>query len=103
MPDEEGYPTEEELNKIENWDASDPEGLLDFIEDLWCYTDGYRFVIESGKNNGEKVIDVYLSTGGWSGNESIIAALRKNIFWSLYWQKSERGGHYWFKIINIKK
>ena len=44
MPDEEGYPTEEELNKIKNWDPCDPEGLLDFIEDLWCYTDGYRFV-----------------------------------------------------------
>jgi hypothetical protein len=41
----------------------------------------------------------FMSTGGWSGNESIIDALAKNrLFWLVAWQESRRGGHYRFEL-----
>lgn len=83
------YPREEELERIKNWDLlkSSVSSLLDFVESLWEYDD--RFV----RTNDT----LYLSTGGWSGNEDLIIALQGNfLFWSMYWKKSERGGHYWF-------
>lgn len=37
------------------------------------------------------------STGGWSGNESIIGAMQKNrMVWNFLWEQSRRGGHYVF-------
>jgi len=38
-----------------------------------------------------------VSTGGWSGNEELIGAMRMNfILWSQWWWSSRRGGHYVF-------
>lgn len=92
------YPTEKELKTIENWDYKDPIGLINFIS---------PYFEENGwiKITGKKIINLQISTGGWSGCESIIQALQnhKNLFFPLYWLKSERGGHYWFKITPIKK
>jgi hypothetical protein len=40
-----------------------------------------------------------LHTFGWSGNESIVDALDKNVlFWMTCWEQSNRGGHYKFEI-----
>lgn len=103
------YPTDEELLKIEKWDLIEGDDgkheklykLLEFVEDLWEYPD--RFWMGKLRKNklfkDRKVRTLYMSTGGWSGNESIIVALEKNfLFWSMYWNKSQRGGHYWFEI-----
>jgi hypothetical protein len=89
MPNEEGYPTGEELKKIREWPVTDAPSLVEFIQGLWSYPD--RVVIDKAKH------ELYLSTGGWSGNESIIEALQDNtMFWWSFWQRSQRGGHYWF-------
>jgi hypothetical protein len=97
MPDQDGYPTEAELNRIKLWDFhkdGDVHHFLDYLKGLWSYPN--RFVW-TGKN----ILRLYLSTGGSSGNESIIEALGENTFWMMCWQKSKRGGHYWFEI-NLK-
>jgi len=93
----EEYPTEEELEKIRQWDAvKDPMGLINFIKGLWNYPE--YFVVK-----GKRVITLKLSTGGWSGNEDIIEALRRNqMFFLLYWQSSVRGGHYYFRVEKVK-
>lgn len=91
------YPTKDELKQIKRWGYKDPKGLLEFIEDLWWQPDwGFKLT-------GKRVLKLELHTGGWSGNESIIRALRENMFWMLYWQRSDRGGHYYFRITKLKK
>ena len=83
------YPTEEELEEIRCWDSNDLHGLMAYIKPIWNYSDcGYWTQI------GE---EYHISTGGWSGNKEIVAALHKNtMFWMLFWKQSQRGGHYIF-------
>jgi len=92
--DESGYPTEKELTKIREWDPLDADGLIDYVESLWRYAD-WGFI-----RRGDRLT---LHTGGWSGNEDIIGALESTLFWQLSWEKSTRGGHYWFKIYRVIK
>ena len=87
--DKDGYPDDLELETIRTWDCNDFHGLMAYVHELWKYADcGYWKQDE----------DVYhISTGGWSGNEDIIAAMNKNeMFWTLRWCSSKRGGHYVF-------
>lgn len=93
------YPTDEELKTIKEWDITkqDVFELVDFIHDIWWMPD-WGFTLK-----GKRVKTLYLSTGGWSGNEDIIGAMKDNwLFWATYWEKSKRGGHYCFKIKRIK-
>ena len=93
------WPTNIQVNNLEairKWDAGkDPEGLLEFIRPFW---EPYGYMEIKGK----RVKRVYMATGGWSGNESIIAALHDCLFFAFWWQKSKRGGAYWFKIKQVK-
>ena len=92
--DSNGYPDEAELKQIREWPWQDFDGLMEFVKDLWRYPE--RF-----KRTGN---DYYLSTGGWSGNESLIEALQLNLmFWGCCWEKSERGGHFYFTIRECNK
>lgn len=97
--DKDGYPTEEELAAIRDWDLvnNDPLELVEYIRQRWQWADSGFFDIK-----GKNIIRLRLSTGGWSGNESIISALQPNLFWYMYWQTSRRGGHYWFRIDHKK-
>lgn len=96
------FPTEEELRAIEEWnlDEKPVSGLLELIERLWRWSDwGVRKRIGYGVLRKRKVLKFELHTGGWSGNEEIVKALMKNsVFWSQYWEKIIRGGHYYFEI-----
>ena len=95
--DKDGYPTEVELKKIENWPYNDDfEPLMEYVRERWDYAnDGFW------RQNGDKY---YISTAGWSGNETIIGALQANLmFWGSCWQKSERGGHYVFLLCSSSK
>jgi len=84
------YPTDDELKKIEEWPYSDPMGWFEFVENIWWMPD---WGISKVRNR------LYMSTGGWSGNEEIIGAMRKNfILWSQLWYSVRRGGHYIFIV-----
>lgn len=100
MPTKYGYPTEDELNKLKNWDGiKDPKGLIDFLEEIWHWPE-LGFTKKKGRDQLFKkpCIKLYLSTGGWSGNEDIIKILQETFFWHLFWVNSHRGGHYEFEI-----
>lgn len=86
-------PTEDDLFVIRNWHYRKPWfGLMEFVNEFWIwpfYTDY--------KKNGN-IITWELSTGGWSDHETIIEALTANqMFWTLCWQSSSRGGNYVFR------
>lgn len=89
MLDQYGYPTEETFGLIKNYDDwNDPYKMVDFLKSIWHWPD---YLTHRGRT-------LVLHTGGWSGNESIIQILMETMWWNLYWQKSTRGGHYWFKL-----
>jgi len=89
------YPTNDELKKIDTWDfkKSSVRDFIEFVRRIWWMPD-FGFELR-----GKNVLVLDLHTGGWSGNESIIEALKRNfIFWAVSWVRSEKGGYYRFKI-----
>ena len=100
--DEDGYPTDHALELIENWPFRDARGCFEFVKDLWYSADyGWRETDEPHEIWPERMVHrYYISTCGWSGNESIIRALEnnKNWIWTLNWVQSRRGGHYIFEL-----
>lgn len=86
--DKDGYPTEETLIEIRDWPHKDKHGWFEYAAKAWYWPDMF-------KRDG----DLYkVSTGGWSGNESVINAMQDNkLLWILTWVSSERGGHYVFE------
>ncbi len=95
MLDEDGYPDEKCLKAIEKWDIfkKGVRDLLDLVEENTNMKDWSISI------KGKRVIRFEYFTGGWSGNEDVISALRQTpLFWSMFWQKSTRGGHYYFVI-----
>lgn len=92
--DREGYPTEKSLEAIKEFPWDRPVDLMDMVEYMW-WNSGTLFV--KTKEPGKTVYTLH--TGGWSGNEDIIDALKSNsMFWALCWVSSRRGGHFEFEI-----
>jgi len=98
--DEDGYPTDAALDIISLWNA-DVDDWFTFIEKLWYFSShGWNSAIEQDENNPiRQVKRYYISTIGWSGNESIIKAMEQNevYLWGTTWVSSRRGGHYVFE------
>lgn len=89
--DTEGYPTEDFLIWVQEYNDLQNIGvLIDDIYTAW-WTPDFGFHLKR-KYKGK--ITLYLDTGGWSGNESIIHAFRKNFIWAAYWKTHWTGGHY---------
>ena len=98
------YPTDEELQKIEQWDYSNFEELTLFIQSIWNWGEDYArlgpWKEDDHKTNYREFV---LITGGWSGNEDILVALHNNkMFQMMCWYSSHRGGLHIYHIKNIK-
>lgn len=102
--DESGaYPSEAALTRIEAWPYEDIAGCLDFVASLWHWPEfGVSREIDAHEagvlkaNPGERYLR--LATGGWSGNEELIAALRTNhMISALAWRLTARGGLHIFE------
>ena len=99
--DDDGYPTQYALDLIWFWHFSDPRGWFDFIQGIWYMRDwGWKEAEAIDEIFKEKNITaIYVSTAGWSGNESIIKSMQKSeMLWYMTWVQSRRGGHYIFEI-----
>lgn len=88
----EGYPHLIELQRIREWPWEGGfRSLMDYVHRRWQYADvGYW------KQEGDRFA---ISTGGWSGNEDLVAAMMDNMMFqslcSISWQ---RGGHYVYDV-----
>lgn len=97
--DNDGYPTEEALKKIREWNYADFTGWMEFIKSIWNYVDwGWYETEEPDWIDSSRTNHVYrISTAGWSGNENIIRAMQQNTFlWAIGCESWRRGGHYVF-------
>lgn len=96
--DDDGYPTDEACLVVEKWDDyKDVFGWFDFMKMLWNYPNYFN------EEETEEGTTFYISTIGWSGNESVIGSAQHNwLMWSMYWETSRRGGHYTF-FVNKKR
>lgn len=94
--DDGGYPTWETLRVIREWPIKSNfavRDLLAYVQKSWRY----KFEIRTGGRGRKRWI--YIATGGWSGNEEIVDALKNNyVFWLFCWLESHRGGGYKFLI-----
>lgn len=97
--DDDNYPTEATLETIRQWDWRDLKGLFKFLHAANIYSDcGYCHLSEDGQW-------LQFSTGGWSGNESLISAMQEG---ERGWKFGValfahcRGGHYLFGCLNAK-
>ena len=99
------YPTDAELKKIEEWSYENGfEGLGEYVCNLWHFSDWAEFRDWKTDDFDVEYRELRLATAGWSGNESIIGALNKNMmFGMLCWQSSHRGGLHIYHIPKIKK
>jgi hypothetical protein len=99
--DADGYPTEETCKVISEWRIESGYGsLLEYARKAWRYPDYWREedVICACSDRLKKLYHV--STAGWSGNESLVAAMQENkLFWFMCWVQSHRGGHYIFEVV----
>ena len=92
-----GYPDNQDLKTIQEWYCGDLAGLMDYVKERWKYPENW----EELELTTENKIIYKISTGGWSGNEDLIEALRQNyMFWVHCWVSSRRGGHYEFEVKN---
>ena len=101
MPDQDNYPTEEELTRIRKWPTDDPRGWMAFIKTCWYAADWGWSEHHVWPDPGPgSVTEYHISTAGWSGNEEIIRAMRENpnLLWSQTWESVRRGGHYVFTV-----
>ena len=98
LRDANGYPAEQTLDAIRTW-PHDYRALMAFIRPIWKFATAGYWRESDAVTRGHNVRAYTLSTGGWSGNESIIGALCDNtMFWSVCWESSRRGGVYEFEI-----
>lgn len=87
------YPTDFDLQRISAWPFNDPLGWVDFACFIWHWPDW-------GIHRTQR--RVYMSTGGWSGNEEIVGAMRANVLWKVGFVSCRRGGHYIFDLTRLR-
>ena len=81
------YPDDAQLHGLRTYAGEDRRAWLQQAVDAWSYPDRAVWRDDS----------LYLSTGGWSGNEEIIDSMRRNVvMWTMTWRLHRAGGHWWF-------
>jgi hypothetical protein len=95
--DVDGYPTDDTIQALEAWPYQDIRGALDFVAAAWHWPDFATHDLSAHEagvlraDPGERFLR--LATGGWSGNESLIAALETNrMIHAMSWRLSAVGG-----------
>lgn len=101
--DDDGYPIEESLEKLQkvlNRSNKSPEDFREAIAAFYSalkenYYDACGPAEIEVRGKMEKVWEYH--TYGWSGNESIINVLRESPLWAIFLERYDGGGHYYFE------
>lgn len=98
------YPSDETLERIRH---AEPREALELAQRAWHW-DGWatrtlranELAMMRDGHDDEPMPDYYrFATGGWSGNESILAALEHNFLVAgMCWQLSARGGLHIYEL-----
>lgn len=91
-----GYPTEWGLAQISAFRGT-PEQLVELVRRLWRW-DTWVGVENRRNSDDEPIVRVRLATGGWSGNEDVIAELDGTFFRLRFWESSHRGGLHIYEV-----
>lgn len=95
------YPSDYCLDLIKDWHWTDQKAWFEFIRDVWDLSGGWSEQ-EVHEHPQKPTCRYTISTGGWSGNESIIKAMEMApMLWYLTWVQSNRGGLYIFELREI--
>ena len=97
--DDGGYPTEEFLDFIKQYEPDESLPVMDFIEKVISTAWMHRGFKLHRKYRGIRKLELH--TGGWSGNEETIGAITSNIYLTHFKMKYvmwRTGGHYYFEI-----
>lgn len=89
--DKDGYPSMLSLRRIQRFSlvAYPLPAFLALVRANWWMDCGWE---HRGKT-------LWMSTGGWSGNEDVIDAMDRNLlFWPLSFDTHWTGGHFKFKL-----
>lgn len=98
--DEYGYPTDEWLDFIKSYVPNEQITISEFVDVMlrngWHGAD-WGFVLHR-KYRGKRKLELH--TGGWSGNEEVIEAIKSNIcltHFKMRYVMWKTGGHYYFE------
>lgn len=96
---DDGYPHDIEIMRIEQWPTATTDDLItlmEYVKARWSYPQYWE---EADIEDRYPYREYTVSTGGWSGNESLIHALEQNTMFRVIAPWSwRRGGHYVYRI-----
>lgn len=90
--DDDGYPTEDTLTALKNWDHTKKEQFYEYAKQHWYYPEAFQ------RYDTPRFIVYSFSTCGWSGNEDLVAAMEQTLIWRLTAWSWRTGGHYQCRI-----
>ena len=97
---DDGYPTPEWIEFIEQFAPDKSMSIRDFLDNLkdswWPNGEGFRL-----KRKYDRKVKLELHTNGWSGNEEMIDALNANTFLKAIYIRPKKwivGGHYYYEV-----
>ena len=95
--DADGYPAIDTIMAIETCAYQDARACLDLIRAAWHWPEMTTTMLSESERDlihaDPEEQFVRFATGGWSGNEELLMALRRNAsVWALTWRLSTRGG-----------
>ena len=89
--------SDEALEKIDNWASGKDGDVSDWLRFCASQWNNFYGLTQKYAENGELIVEFI--TGGWSENEAILSAMRRNGFLCMAsWHSSYRGGRYKFSV-----